>query len=263
MSEEKNDLLENDVNQKEEKNKDLSEYEHLEEEHKALIIEYATLQDKYIALEKEYDELKNREVSEPENPEKEDVEDVQKPFEVHSRREKRKKTKVKKWLGEIGFYGVLICLFFTLILVLGNGEGAPKSFAGFSAFTVLTGSMQDEIPQGSLVITKYTDPALLEVGDDITYMSGPTSTITHRIIAITEDFQETGQRAFKTQGIMNEAPDEALVPGANIVGKVIYHNLKLGQLASLIRRNWPLYVFLLVVLGVLIKVLQKILSKED
>ena len=35
----------------------------------------------------------------------------------------------------------------------------PKSIAGISIFTVLTSSMENEIPKGSLVVAKYMEPS--------------------------------------------------------------------------------------------------------
>ena len=58
----------------------------------------------------------------------------------------------------------------------------PKSIAGISIFTVLTSSMENEIPKGSLVVAKYMEPSELKIGDDITFMISETTKITHRII---------------------------------------------------------------------------------
>ena len=80
----------------------------------------------------------------------------------------RTKKHAGKWIGDIAFYLFLIVLVVSAALLKGGDSGAPKSLAGFSMFTVLTGSMQDEIPQGSLVITQQTDPSELKIGDDIT-----------------------------------------------------------------------------------------------
>lgn len=161
-----------------------------------------------------------------------------------------------KWIGDIAFYLFLIVLVVSVALLKGGDSGAPKSLAGFSAFTVLTGSMQDEIPQGSLVITKQTDPQKLQIGDDITYLSSPTTTVTHRIVGIMENYNNTGQRAFETQGIMNAKPDEQPVPAGNVVGKVIFHSHALGQAFTVLSEHWLIFLILLVLIVALIKVLK-------
>lgn len=180
--------------------------------------------------------------------------------------EKNSKNRSKKkkfaWIGEMIFYGMLIALILGAFLIRSNSDGRPISIAGYSAFTVLTGSMESEIPQGSLVISKTVDPETLQIGDDITYMSGPTSTITHRIIGITENYLDTNERAFETQGVMNANPDKNPVPAANVVGKVVYHNEVLGQIATFASNNWPFLIFILIVAIALFTILKRILRDD-
>jgi len=160
------------------------------------------------------------------------------------------------------FYIALAALVLTVFLVRAAGGGAPVTFAGFSAMRVLTASMQDEIPQGSLIITRHVDPKTLEVGDDVTYMAGEGTTVTHRIIAIAENYQGTGQRAFTTQGIMNREPDELRVPAANVVGKVIFHNLFLGDVLAFVQVNWTWMALLLVLCLAFLECL-RVLARES
>ena len=47
--------------------------------------------------------------------------------------------------------------------------------------------------------------------------------IRDRIVGIIENYENTGQRAFTTQGIMNAQPDKQPVPAVNVVGKVVFH----------------------------------------
>ena len=66
-------------------------------------------------------------------------------------------------------------------------------------------------------------PNTLQIGDDITYMANQTTSVTHRIVGIMENYENTGQRAFEAQGVMNSEPDRQPVPAVNVVGKVVYH----------------------------------------
>ena len=176
----------------------------------------------------------------------------------------REKPKKKKSLfGDLLFYGVLIVLIVGTVILTGSGEQGPRSFAGFTAQTVLTSSMEDVYPKGALVVSRRTDPNTLEVGDDITFMTSETTTITHRIIGIVEDYAGTGQRAFQTQGVMNAAPDSQLVPAANVVGKVVFHSCAAGKAADFLSDYWPLLLFFLVILAVLTRVLKYIYRKDD
>ena len=176
--------------------------------------------------------------------------------------EKQKKKKSFLW-GDLLFYGVLIALIAGVVLLSGSGKQGPRSFAGFTMQTVLTSSMESEFPKGSLVISRYTDPNTLQIGDDITFMASETTTISHRIIGIVEDYADTGQRAFQTQGVMNAAPDSELVPAVNVVGKVIFHSYALGRAVDFVKSYWPLLLFFLVILAVLIRVLRYIYGKSD
>ena len=174
----------------------------------------------------------------------------------------RTKKHAGKWIGDIAFYLFLIVLVVSAALLKGGDSGAPKSLAGFSMFTVLTGSMQDEIPQGSLVITQQTDPRELKIGDDITYLSSPTTTVTHRIVGIIENYNNTGQRAFETQGIMNAKPDEQPVPAGNVVGKVIFHSYALGRAFTVLSEHWLVFLILLVLTVALIKTLKIVFGRS-
>lgn len=167
-----------------------------------------------------------------------------------------------KWIGDIAFYLFLVVLVVSVAFLKGGDSGAPKSLAGFSMFTVLTGSMQDEIPQGSLVITQQTDPQELKIGDDITYLSSPTTTVTHRIVGIIENYKDTGQRAFETQGIMNTKPDEQPVPAGNVVGKVIFHSYALGRAFTVLSEHWLVFLILLVLTVALIKTLKIVFGRS-
>ena len=169
-----------------------------------------------------------------------------------------KKGRAGKIIGECVFYGLLLLLLLGAVFVRTTSDGSPRSLAGYSGMIVLTDSMQSEIPKGSLVITKTVDPQSLQIGDDITYMANQTTSVTHRIVGITENYENTGQRAFQTQGIMNREPDKQTVPAINVVGKVVFHSEVLGTVASFIGQYWPLLLFILAVAFGLLYVLGRI-----
>lgn len=175
--------------------------------------------------------------------------------------EKQQKKRKSFW-GDLLFYAVLIALIIGVAVLAKGSERGPRSFAGFTAQTVLTSSMESVIPKGSLVISRYTDPNTLAIGDDITFMTNETTTVTHRIIGITEKYGDTGQRAFQTQGVMNSSPDSQLVPAANVVGKVVFHSLTAGKIAAFLESYWPLLLFFIVILAVLTRVLRYIYRKD-
>ena len=192
-------------------------------------------------------------------PEPDEKEETPKHLEP---KEPRRKWQGLKLAGDIAFYGVLVFLVISALFIRATSNGSPRSLAGFSGMIVLSGSMQAEIPKDSLVVARQVDPKTLQIGDDITFMANPTTTVTHRIIGIIENYEGTGQRAFQTQGIMNDEPDAQPVPAVNVVGKVIWHSLIVGQIASFIGEYWIFILFVLAVLIGLTAVLKHIYRKE-
>lgn len=151
---------------------------------------------------------------------------------------KEQPSRIKAFVNGLMFYAMLISLVLGAFLVSSaNDTGAPQNVLGFSAMTVLTRSMQSEIPQHSLIITRMVDPATIQIGDDITYMVRGNRTITHRVIDIHENYAGSGMRGFETQGIMNPRPDAEIVPEVNIVGRVIFHSFAIGRVIVFIRGN--------------------------
>lgn len=172
------------------------------------------------------------------------------------------KKSFKTTVSDLIFYGILFMLVIATLAISMSGASAPKAFGGYSAFVVLTGSMEEVIPKGSLVVTKSVDADELQIGDDITYMVSETATVTHRIIGIEENYLNTGERAFITQGVMNSEADRNPVAAVNVVGKVVWHNKLLGTVVSFGQENWPLVIFLIVVLLVFVKIVEIILRKD-
>ncbi|MFQ7401661.1 MAG: signal peptidase I [Neglectibacter sp.] len=163
---------------------------------------------------------------------------------------------------EYRVYSALVFLIISALFIRTTSNGSPRSLAGFTGMVVLSGSMQAEIPKGSLVIAQQVDPKTLQIGDDITFMANPTTTDTHRIIGIIEDYEDTGQRAFQTQGIMNDEPDAQPVPAVNVVGKVIFHSEVLGQIAGFMGQYWLFILFAAAVVIGLTVILKRIYQKE-
>lgn len=169
---------------------------------------------------------------------------------------KNKKNKGLTVVSNIVFYTLILALVFGAFLIRSSKNDSPWMLGGYSAMKVLTGSMEDVYPQGSLIITKSVDPQKLNIGDDITYMTGETTSITHRIIGITENYLDTNERGFETKGVMNENPDKEIVSAANVVGRVVFCSKTLGDIATFITNNWPLLLFLIFVIIVLLAFLK-------
>lgn len=100
--------------------------------------------------------------------------------------------------------------------VWGSPLGGPLSFS------VLSGSMEPELPVGSLIYVKPVDPTEVHVGEAITFRLGSGTLVTHEVYEI-----DASAREFKTHGIANVdaqgniSPDAAPVPWSSLVGSVV------------------------------------------
>lgn len=147
--------------------------------------------------------------------------------------------------GDVLFYGTLLAVVLTVYLTAGTGDGAPRNVFGYSIFSVLTTSMESEIPKGSLVVTKKVDQKTIQVGDDITFLRKDETTVTHRVIAIYEDYQGSGMCGFQTKGVDNSMPDEEIVLATNVIGVVIGHVSLLGDwIAAITSHLWLVLIFM-------------------
>jgi signal peptidase len=142
-----------------------------------------------------------------------------------------------------------------LILGLTFGSSGIRNVFGYSIYTVLTDSMQREIPQGSLIVVRKTEPEDIQVGDDITFFMDRDTTKTHRVTRVFEDYEGSGERGFETQGLENPLPDPGIVYAANVVGRVIFHAAGVGDALAWIGNRWvpaaALLAGLIVLYGVL------------
>lgn len=174
--------------------------------------------------------------------------------------DKKEESTLGKKIWGVASYGIFFAVVIGLFLSVGDG---PRVVGGYGVFNVLTRSMQSTIPQDSLVITKSVDAREIKIGDDITFMAGPTATITHRVISIEEDYQRSGLRAFSTQGTDNATKDKDMVVETNIVGKVIWHNYYVGVVTVFLQDNWYFIVAYLVMFMLIKTIILKFMGEDE
>lgn len=96
---------------------------------------------------------------------------------------------------------------------------------GVEMKAVLTGSMEPDIPVGSLVVVEPTPYEGILVGDDVTFVRDENLTlVTHRVVS-----KDDATQYITTQGVANNTPD-APTSYANVVGKVAFHIPYVGYL---------------------------------
>lgn len=128
---------------------------------------------------------------------------------------------------------VLLAVFmmiFTVISVTTFNRNDRDLF-GYKMYIVNTDSMsKTDFDAGDLILVKEVDPATLQEGDIITYMSQDTDsfgeTITHKIRKLTVDAE--GNAGFITYGTTTDTDDETIVTYPYILGKYQNRIPKLG-----------------------------------
>ena len=168
---------------------------------------------------------------------------------------KKKEPLIKVVIGVIS-YAIFIWLLLIGVLLLVyvldikiRAQKGDYSKPTFNAYVVLTGSMLPEIQVYDVVVTKKVDASSLEIGDVITFASADTrffnTTITHRIKKKNYD-SEKKTYSFQTKGDNNNVADSALVPEANIYGKVILKIPKLGYLQEFLASDGGWIIVILI-----------------
>ena len=152
-------------------------------------------------------------------------------------------------------FSTAIIMILFMVLLSGADGGTPKNIFDFYCFTVLSPSMQDEIPQGSFILVKKTDPFDLKTGDNITFMADKSTSVTHKIAGIYENYAGSGARGFLTKGVNNLKADQDVVFAVNVVGKVVFVLPAAGAALSYLNDN----VFLVFIIFGLVMILSFLL----
>lgn len=130
---------------------------------------------------------------------------------------------------------IFIIVSMAFLLIASRGEQVPF-LNGVRLFNVMSGSMEDTLPVGSVIIVSERETEELAEGDIITFISNDPlfygEIVTHRIVEIA-DFQ--GSVMFITKGDANEDRDQAAAIPANVIGKVVFNIPLLGYVLNFIR----------------------------
>lgn len=91
------------------------------------------------------------------------------------------------------------------------------------SYCMMTDSMGDTIPKGSVVFSYEIPLEEYKIGDVITYINSQGVSVTHQIVSEIDDYDESGSRAFYTKGTENDMVDEEVVTFGMIKGKVVIY----------------------------------------
>lgn len=144
--------------------------------------------------------------------------------------------KVFSVLGRILNVVVLAVLILSIAalvyLLFGSKKQELLFFEDYKIFTVASGSMEETIHVGSVVVVKQVELDTLQVGDIISFISNDTmyngKVVTHRI----EEIHNENILMFYTKGDANEDRDLTAALGSNVIGKVVLDVPYLGYLLN-------------------------------
>lgn len=121
----------------------------------------------------------------------------------------------------------LIGMLMLLTVIAAAAPLTIPRYMGYEIFNVVSGSMEPEIPVGSVIYVKATDPVDVKKGDIIAFENGD-SVVMHRVV---DNKQVEG--TFVTKGDANAIEDLAEIPYASLIGIVVRHIPILGQVLIL------------------------------
>lgn len=120
------------------------------------------------------------------------------------------------------FIALLSSLAIALVMVLAAVSFVPRAF-GYTPYAVLSGSMEPELPVGSMVFVRQVEPTDIAVGDNVTFYRSDGAVVTHQVYEIDPVAQTIG-----TQGIANKNADGIIMhdaeytPFSSVIGTVSF-----------------------------------------
>lgn len=142
---------------------------------------------------------------------------------------------MKKAINVVSTILVVIAVIIAIMLV-------GVRLIGIHPYTVLSGSMEPTYHTGSLIYVKSVDPFELEDGDVITFMVDEDTLVTHRIVDVVPDAEDSSVVRFQTKGDANTAVDGSLVHYKNVIGSPIFTIPYMGYFANFVKTPPGLYV---------------------
>ena len=168
--------------------------------------------------------------------------------------------------------GLILVSVFVLLSVVLTPAGQVPQVLGYSVFRVMTGSMEPEIREDSLLVVQKTPPEDIAPGDVISFFSPDPmlegAVNTHRVVRIEK---ENGRTQFITKGDANVIEDIYPTDASALVGRVVFQSYGLGKAVSLLSNPLvfgiiillPLLVILLMNLYRAVRIAADIAKKEE
>lgn len=149
-------------------------------------------------------------------------------------------------------------VIFVFLLIMALLMFVPN-LIGYKSMAVISGSMEPNIPVGSIVYAKKADFEDFKVGDVVSYRISESSMVTHRVEEIDND-----ARTLTTKGDANETVDGSPVEENQIVGKVAFSVPLIGFISIYIKTPLGIAVGCAVIFVlILLNFIPDLLTKEE
>lgn len=153
------------------------------------------------------------------------------------------------------FVVLAVCMMLFTVVSVATFDRADRQLFGYKAFIVLSDSMSaTDFDAGDLALVKEVDPATLQEGDIIAYISQNSAnfgeTVTHKIRRLTTD--ANGKPGFVTYGTTTDTDDETVVTYEYVLGKYQTRIPKVGRFFQFLKTTPGYIVCILVPFLVLI-----------
>lgn len=145
---------------------------------------------------------------------------------------KKKRPTFTSVFGAIGT-GLMAGLL-ALIVLIGIAAIVVPAATASTALTVMTSSMEPDLPPGTLVVVRPTSAEDIAPGDIVTYQleSGKPTLVTHRVTE--QRLTADGEFIFVTQGDANPGPDPGFIREIQIRGTVWYALPYVGWVSQIV-----------------------------
>lgn len=153
---------------------------------------------------------------------------------------------------------ILMNIIIVVLIILVGILFVPRFF-GYQNFAVISGSMEPNMPVGSIVYAHPEDFENIKVNDVISYRVNEETMVTHRVVEVNEE-----DKSFITKGDANDVNDANPISYDNVVGVVKMCIPLLGYITMYIKTPLGIGVLCgIVFIILLLNFLPDLLKKDE
>lgn len=153
---------------------------------------------------------------------------------------------IKKCISTLWWIALVLIASMMFNIIGAKMQGKVPNVLGYSVVKIVSGSMEDTIPEGSYILVKATSPEKIKRDDIICFYSSDPTILgipnTHRVVA-DPIVTETGIE-FVTRGDANSADDKYTAKGENLVGRYVRIMHGLGSFVDMLDRGMMNVLFI-------------------